>query len=111
MERKEVRNILTMVFVLALLIGFSGCVAPSPSVKTPSPTKEAKETMMTTVDAKSLFEEKCSICHSSERPKSKRKTYDEWEATVTRMKDVNGCPITDEEAKIIIDYLAKHYGK
>ncbi|MCL5061887.1 MAG: photosystem P840 reaction-center cytochrome c-551 [Nitrospiraceae bacterium] len=63
------------------------------------------------VDAKALFEQKCSTCHSIDRPKSKKKTAKEWESTVMRMKNVNGCPITDEEAKIIIDYLSKNYSK
>ncbi len=63
------------------------------------------------VDVVALFEQKCNICHSTERIKSKRKTKNEWESTVTRMKNVNRAPITDEEAKIIIDYLSKSYGK
>jgi cytochrome c5 len=63
------------------------------------------------VDANALFEQKCSACHSIDRPKAKKKTAKEWESTVMRMKNVNGCPITDEEAKIIIDYLSKNYGK
>jgi cytochrome c2 len=62
------------------------------------------------VDGKALFEKKCRLCHSIERPKSKQKTADGWKSTVTRMKNVNGAPITDEEAKIIIDYLAENYG-
>lgn len=62
-------------------------------------------------DAKGLFENKCSQCHSLDRPRSKKKTGAEWEATVMRMKNVNGCPITDDEAKAIIEYLTKTYGK
>ncbi|UCH80212.1 MAG: photosystem P840 reaction-center cytochrome c-551 [Nitrospiraceae bacterium] len=62
-------------------------------------------------DAKALFESKCSVCHSIDRPKSKKKTKEAWESTVMRMKNVNNCPITDEEAKIIIDYLAENYGQ
>lgn len=62
-------------------------------------------------DAKALFEKKCSACHSSDRPKSKQKTAEEWQATVMRMKNVNGGPITDVEAHIIIDYLTRNYGK
>jgi len=65
---------------------------------------------MDAVDVKALFEEKCSVCHSADRAKKKQKTADEWTKTVIRMKNVNGCPITDEEAKLIIDYLAKNYG-
>lgn len=57
-----------------------------------------------------LFEANCGRCHSIDRPKSKRKTREEWETTVMRMKNANGCPITDEEAALIIDHLAQEYG-
>jgi len=60
---------------------------------------------------KDLFEKKCSTCHSIQRAKSKRKTREQWEATVMRMKDRNRAPISAEEARIIIDYLVKSYGK
>jgi mono/diheme cytochrome c family protein len=58
-----------------------------------------------------LFETNCKRCHSIERPKSKRKTREGWEKTVMRMKNINGAPITDNEAQLIIDYLAETYGK
>jgi cytochrome c5 len=55
--------------------------------------------------AKALFEAKCSTCHALSRPLGKNKNLDGWTKTVTRMQQVNGCPITDAEAKAIIDYL------
>jgi hypothetical protein len=61
--------------------------------------------------AKLLFERKCGTCHAIEKPKSKTQTKEEWEKTVTRMKNVNMAPISNEEAKAIIDYLTKNYGK
>ena len=63
------------------------------------------------VDTKAIFEQKCSICHDLDRSKSKRKTSKEWERTVMRMKNAHGCPITDREAKNIIDYLSQNYGR
>ena len=63
------------------------------------------------VDAQVLFEHLCSMCHSLDKPKSVRKTAKEWESTVIRMRKVHGCPIRDDEAKIIIDYLYRNYGK
>mgnify|MGYP001615248470 CR=1 FL=1 len=72
-------------------------------------SEEKKEAVK--ADAKALFENKCNQCHSSDRPKALKKTSDEWKATVLRMKNSNGCPITDDEAKLIIDYLSKAYGK
>jgi hypothetical protein len=61
--------------------------------------------------SKQLFESKCSGCHSTQRPKSKKKTREGWEETVTRMIKVKGASINDEEAVLIIDYLTKNYGK
>ena len=55
--------------------------------------------------AKALFEAKCSACHALSRPLGKNKDRDGWTKTVTRMQKVNACPITDEEARTIVDYL------
>ncbi len=63
------------------------------------------------IDAKALFEKKCSACHSTSRPKSLSKTKEEWTKSVTKCKEKKNSNISDEEAKIIIDYLAKTYGK
>ena len=62
------------------------------------------------VDAKALFEKKCSTCHSINRPMSKKKTEEKWAKTVARMRK-HGCALTDEETKIIVDYLVQNYGK
>ncbi len=59
---------------------------------------------------KALFEEKCRICHELERPLGQRKSRAGWTTTVTRMKETNGCPITDEQAAKIIDYLTEIRG-
>jgi mono/diheme cytochrome c family protein len=55
--------------------------------------------------AKALFEAKCAACHALSRPLEKNKDRDGWTKTVTRMQQVNGCPISDAEAKEIVDYL------
>jgi hypothetical protein len=59
--------------------------------------------------AKALFEGKCGLCHKL--PAGKQKTLQEWESSVLRMKTRNGAPIKDEEAKVLIGYLAKTQGK
>lgn len=59
---------------------------------------------------KALFENSCGKCHSLDRPKSKKKTTEEWETTVLRMKK-GGAPITDDEAKLIVNYLSETYKK
>lgn len=60
-------------------------------------------------DAKALFEAKCGVCHSVDRPKGKKKTREDWEKTVNRMIKNNGARVSDDEAKAIIDYLSKNY--
>jgi len=64
-----------------------------------------------TTDAKTLFEKKCSVCHSADRAKSLKKTNEEWTKTVTRMQEKRKENISNDEAKIIIDYLTTTYGK
>jgi mono/diheme cytochrome c family protein len=63
-------------------------------------------------DGKTLFENNCGKCHNLDRPKSKKKTSGEWETTVLRMKmKKNGAAITDDEAKLIINYLSETFKK
>jgi hypothetical protein len=61
--------------------------------------------------AKTLFEKQCGTCHKLDKSTSKKKTSVEWEKTVKRMIESRGAKITDDEAKIITDYLASNYGK
>ena len=60
--------------------------------------------------AEKLFEAKCKLCHSIDRPKNAKKTYEGWKSTVMRMMSYAPV-ITDEQAEMIIDYLAHHHGK
>lgn len=61
--------------------------------------------------AKELFEKKCSACHGFKKATSVQKTADEWNTTVQRMKAKKNSNITDEDAKIITEYLSENYGK
>lgn len=55
-----------------------------------------------------LLEERCSVCHPSARPKSKQKTPEQWEATVKRMMG-KGAKLTEEERKVLVEYLSNTY--
>ena len=52
----------------------------------------------------------CNICHSTDyittQPKFPRA---QWTATVNKMIKVYGAPISEEDAKTIINYLVTHY--
>jgi hypothetical protein len=75
------------------------------------PVYGANETKIDVKDARTIFESKCSVCHKFEKATSKNKTSAEWEKTIKRMIESRGARTTNEEAKIIKDYLAENYGK
>jgi hypothetical protein len=54
---------------------------------------------------------RCIICHSLEYIPSNAPAMDRaaWQKTLQKMKDRFGAPITDEEAKQILDYLDGSY--
>ncbi len=60
--------------------------------------------------AKALFEAKCSTCHPLSRPLSATKDKADWALTIKRMRETNGCKLTDKEASDIAEYLAKIRG-
>lgn len=60
--------------------------------------------------AKELFGAKCSACHPLSRPLGETMSRDGWTGTVARMQNANGCQITDDEAKTIVDYLVEVRG-
>ena len=62
-------------------------------------------------DSKGLFERRCSLCHPTSRPLSATKSTEEWKKTVLRMKGYAGDRISDQDAKIITEYLAEIRGK
>ena len=59
-------------------------------------------------DGATLLEKRCSVCHSPDRAKSKHKTAEQWDATVTRMMK-KGAKLTGEEKQTLVDYLSKTY--
>jgi cytochrome c5 len=58
---------------------------------------------------KGLVEDICSLCHEWQRVKEYPKTREQWSGTIKGMI-FEGAPVTDEEFKLIVDYLAKNYG-
>lgn len=61
--------------------------------------------------ATQLFEVKCAKCHSTERPKGKNKTMEDWTTTVKRMQSKSPGWFTDEEAQTLIEYLSTAHGR
>ncbi|MBW2510523.1 MAG: hypothetical protein JRE01_00665 [Deltaproteobacteria bacterium] len=55
-----------------------------------------------------LLEGRCSGCHPTSLTESKQKTPKQWQATVSRMIN-KGARLTDEEKKVLVDYLSETY--
>lgn len=62
-------------------------------------------------EGKAKVETFCNICHSLDyittQPKFSRA---QWTATTTKMIKVMGAPISEEDARVIVDYVVVSYG-
>lgn len=53
----------------------------------------------------------CNVCHSVDYiPMQPNGTKEKWTAEVNKMIKVYGAPVSEENAKIIVDYIATYYG-
>ncbi len=54
----------------------------------------------------------CGSCHSLDyiRMNSPFLNATGWQAEVTKMIKTYGAPVSDDDAKVILDYLTKNYG-
>jgi len=57
-----------------------------------------------------LVEDVCTYCHNLDRLRGKELNREEWRG-LTKGMISEGAPVTDEEYSMILDYLAKTYGK
>jgi cytochrome c5 len=97
--------LVAMLTTLALAACGGGAAQPA------QPTQPSQATAApATADGAQLLDQRCSTCHSADRPKSVRKTAAEWEQTVTLMMQ-HGAQLTAAEKKVLVDYLATNYGK
>lgn len=81
---------LSVVTVVSLL-GFAGLVFAAPAI-----------------DGAKLLEERCSVCHKSDRPKAAKKSMADWDKTVSRMMG-KGAKLSAAEKKALVEHLAKTY--
>lgn len=61
-------------------------------------------------EGKALVEQRCSVCHGLEVITGNRLSAAEWDAVVASMIG-NGAQLDDAERKVVVAYLAAHFGK
>ncbi len=104
----------TLILFAIFLFLFSGCtskngdsILPSSSTNT-SLSQEEPVITSSAMDGKTLFESRCTSCHSLARAQSKSATADQWKVTVDRMIG-HGAVLTVEEETVLIQYLAENF--
>jgi len=68
-------------------------------------SKKSRRQVLEYLVAKSAFQQKCSVCHSLERPLEKNKEFQSWVETVRRMSSKKPGHLTDEEMQSIPGFL------
>jgi len=71
----------------------------------------AEVTALRDGEGRDLTVGRCIICHSVEYIPANAPAMDRtaWQKSIQKMKDRFGAPITDDEAKQILDYLSANY--
>jgi virginiamycin B lyase len=57
---------------------------------------------------KEILEKKCSVCHAPEQVTTFGRSAEEWHEVVVNMIDL-GAEVNEEEAKVLVEYLAKNW--
>ncbi len=85
--------------LVALFIGSLGAAAGEESVK------------LQDAPGRDLVVARCAVCHSVDYVQMNAPVLDRaaWEKSVRKMIDQFGAPISEADAKIILDYLGTHY--
>jgi Spy/CpxP family protein refolding chaperone len=90
----------------ALLLGAVALAAES---RAPDKrTKALVDGQLPADPARPLVQGKCMLCHSGDYLTQQRLTEGQWQKTVEKMRKF-GTPASDEEAKIIVAYLARNW--
>lgn len=57
---------------------------------------------------KEILEKKCSTCHAPEQVTTFGRSAEEWHEVIVTMIDL-GAEVNEEEAKVLVEYLAKNW--
>jgi sulfite dehydrogenase (cytochrome) subunit B len=94
-----------------LALGLLVATAGSQAAPAPAAAAAAEVTDLREGPGRDLTVGRCIICHSVEYIPSNAPAMNRaaWQKTIQKMKDRFGAPITDEEARQILDYLDANY--
>jgi mono/diheme cytochrome c family protein len=97
------RSVVLIVVSVMLLAFAIGCAKQEP----PKPAAPAAPV----ADGKTLFDQKCSVCHGLDRATARKETKEKWASIVKEMQGKKADWISDADLSKIVDYLAADHGK
>ena len=97
--------------VLTALLAFSDGPRTARAAEAAKAVSAVEMTTLRDGTGRDLTAGLCMICHSIEYIPSNAPAMNRvaWQKTIQKMRDKFGAPITDEQAKQILDYLAANY--
>jgi len=104
------RRVWLLAAVPVALAALAGIAAAAATATTPSPEDAIQ---LRAGEGRDLTTGRCILCHSLDYIPANAPAMDRaaWQKTVQKMRERFGAPITDEEAKTIVDYLSANYSE
>lgn len=92
-------------------MGLAATVLAAAVAEPSRPAQSQEFTRLTDGTGRDLTVGRCIVCHSLEYIPSNAPAMNRagWEKTIQKMRDRFGAPLTEEEARQILDYLAANY--
>jgi len=111
----RVRSVVLSVVSVMLLAFAVGCAKQEPpkpaAPAAPAAPVAAAPAAGGAADGKTLFDQKCSVCHPLDRATARKETKEKWASILKEMQGKKADWISDADASKIIDYLVAEYGK
>lgn len=101
----RLRSVFSLLVILLAVVVISGCAKKEESKVVPSDA--AKAAMG---EGKTLFEQKCSVCHGLDRATARTETKERWNEIIKEMQGKRADWISGDDAAKILDYLSSTYG-
>ena len=104
----RVRSLVLVVLSVMLLAFAIGCGKQEPP-KPAAPRRLAPAAPAS--DGKTLFDNKCGVCHGIDRATVRAETKEKWASIVKEMQGKKADWISDAEAAKIVEFLVAEHGK
>jgi len=107
----RVRSVVLIAVSVTLLAFAIGCAKQEPPKPAAPAAPVTAAPAAPAADGKTLFDNKCGVCHGIDRATARRESKEKWASIVKDMQGKKADWISDADAAKIVDYLAAEHGK